>query len=764
MPFLARRTALAASVALAFAPAIVLAAPPAGTPYHTDTQESFVWDQTAEAIGTVNMITCIMDALNPDELINRGPYAALVDEKKCDSNKASASNSGATAGGGAAAPQYMRGMVNATRASNDEPMRARVWFDQEEGGQSQTIFVNLSATAGPSATNPYGVFRVDYCGTSGAGQPCNMNGMVSAGADGIRYVETEEGGTYTRQLYLTRSGDTGAGAVRSTQTGNPDTTYRFAYGPTHFMRTDGTTPACFDRRLDQAKTSIWRYGLYDAAGNRLERNSGFPIKFTEGGQTWFGYAGYYGLNLPPDGMAALTTGDSVVKQNFGENATEQSYTVMKSKGRLVKHTRQTATLGEMTGLKFTFQAWNGLTNTTANAIKSGEDGNSIRPRQLEAYYESGKFWVSGYLDCTGGSGCTVAATASPVELTSSDLAPYAAGPGLMAFAQSFGGNLHLDAGTLAAPSGSSVVAYRTQDLVYPGAAGAPTALSCVNNCPSASSIAAFIANTNPTPFGTTANQWGPTGTSVSYTVNGTTGELQAGGQAAVVADGVSEDDLTGQYRWGIRSGRLVENLADLDCPGMPGQSCESMAESLPVFYTWETGPSAWNQFAGLRDGTGAFLRFDPPLQVTFNVPADGARYGQYAGSSMRLDYGGFGELNGIPGNCVDANTNEPTDCAGGGNNKRYVPSFSIPFDPTTGVVTAGGQTYYVKWLNREVRFNRVSTATAACVALAPSMGSLSSLPQLSEAANPSSPADALYIGTKPTVTTAPRVVHGVTMY
>ncbi|HKX44176.1 MAG TPA: hypothetical protein VJO99_23660 [Burkholderiaceae bacterium] len=43
-----------------------------------------------------------------------------------------------------------------------------------------------------------------------------------------------------------------------------------------------------------------------------------------------------------------------------------------------------------------------------------------------------------------------------------------------------------------------------------------------------------------------------------------------------------------------------------------------------------------------------------------------------------LQYGGFGELWGIPGTCVSRLTNEKVSCET--LDSRYVPAFVIPFD------------------------------------------------------------------------------------
>jgi hypothetical protein len=72
--------------------ALSAAAPPAGSAYNTDLQNSHVEDATSKGIGQVNMITCILGALKPDALVNQGNYIALVDEEKCNAKGGSGSS------------------------------------------------------------------------------------------------------------------------------------------------------------------------------------------------------------------------------------------------------------------------------------------------------------------------------------------------------------------------------------------------------------------------------------------------------------------------------------------------------------------------------------------------------------------------------------------------------------------------------------------------------------------------------------------------
>jgi hypothetical protein len=67
------------------------------------------------------------------------------------------------------------------------------------------------------------------------------------------------------------------------------------------------------------------------------------------------------------------------------------------------------------------------------------------------------------------------------------------------------------------------------------------------------------------------------------------------------------------------------------------------------------------------------------------VPS-GAAYGSYAGTTLVLQYGGFGQLWGIPGSCIDPVTNATVSCAG--QNVENIAAFEIPDDPTGHVKPA----------------------------------------------------------------------------
>jgi hypothetical protein len=107
-------------------------------------------------------------------------------------------------------------------------------------------------------------------------------------------------------------------------------------------------------------------------------------------------------------------------------------------------------------------------------------------------------------------------------------------------------------------------------------------------------------------------------------------------------------------------------------------------------------------------------------------------------------------------------TNAPVNCNSQG--ARYVPSFAIPFDETKGLVTSidGQSTYLVKWLDREIRF--AQKPLSACSSAGLVLPGNVVLPTADNLKDPSDSSSSVYIGTKPTVTTAPRVIHGDVKY
>ena len=752
--------ALLAAGALPVSASVTL---PATSPYMTDPQTSYVQDATSDGISSLNMVLCIMDSMRPAEMVNKGPYVALVDLNKCDP-KSQSSTSNATAGatGATAAPNYMNAVVDVTRASNSDPMIGKVWMSMTNQGNPMDIFVHLTGTQSPTDLPPYGKLRVDYIGyPAGLTGPSNIqfNGFIDANGADVNYLETGANSSNDALTLNATSTTTGSGTMTGQdQTQNPpvSVTFNFAYDsgeasfPAGIFRRDfGSSDVCFDRSKDAAAKSVWNYGTYNANdGSRVDQaNPGFQVLASYRGSTYYGFASYWGINFQgldlnnfADGLLSSVI---VADQRPGISTT---YALSKNSGKLTKWTQNTSTLAAMDGIPFNF--WGDLTGLTTNPLPS----NSTNSWMMQWDNANSRFVVVGYQVC-GNSGCTVTSiTPTSVLTTAFNNLP------ISGWANSFGGNITIPPNSgNTAHTGVDAVNYYSQSDVIPGSTGAPTALHCLNNCPTSADMSAFNTGSASSPYNSsTTTQWGTGTVSVAYTFGGNGLADGTGTLTALITD-VSK--YSGQFQGGIMSGRLFDdNSADhmlsSGCPS--GSVCEPGNPS--VYYTWQTGPNQWNQDLWLTNtGTGTVVNFDAPENVAYTVPS-GAAYGSWAGKTLQLQFNGFGNLQGIPGGCVNPNDNSVEDCSTVG--ARYVPDFSIPdgatmtlTDPTTHISTP----LIVKGLDEELRLAKVACSG---VTLAQPTAALT-LPSVSDVHDPSNPADPDYLGVKPVVTAAPAVIQGV---
>jgi hypothetical protein len=742
-------------VALAGSAGAALAAPPAGSPYYTDPQQSHVEDATSKGIQQVNMITCLMQAMRPDALVNDGAYVALVDESKCSPQGAGNSGGSASSSDASQASSYMTAVVDSTRASNADPMRARIWIDMNDENAQGTIFVNSSVSAAPDVATPYGIFRLDFCGRSDSQPGCLMRGYIDGASNGLSYYEEEdnEHEQKTVALRLSSAGTTSGSGRMQLDESSEHLAFAFAYDQDHFRRDDGNGDQCFSRDASDPATglSVWRYGLYDAVnGERVTRNSGFPIEYSNAGQTYRGYLSYWGLSLPPDAQQTLADGATVQKVDYSTGAapTRTNYTLVRAGGKLLKHSKHTRTLAAID--KIRFNTWVG----DVTGFYAGAAPNS----QYILYWDdaAGTFKVTGRMDCSSGR-CETQGLQTEQSVA---YGFWGNQGGVRGWSEALGGEVFIDlravGGTLT--STDVDVIYRQQEIVYPDQM--PTTLYCLRDCPTAATLTDYFSaeSVADSPFvPATFNRFGPAGDAVVYGSSASSAVLEdAVGDPVTITDADAQQSRP-QYQWGVRTGRLFAQLAAAECPNQPGSYCESQIDALDTYYSWETGSAQWNQFAAVKDASGNYVMFDAPLQLQYQVP-DAAGYGDYAGKSIVLQYGGFGDLWGIPGHCVSRLTNATVSCET--QDSRYVPAFVIPFDAAVGRATEGDTTYLVKWLDREIRFAKKLPAVCASLALPSDV----TLPTAAELRNPSDAASDVYIGTKPTVTDAPRVIQGEVKY
>lgn len=301
----------------------------------------------------------------------------------------------------------------------------------------------------------------------------------------------------------------------------------------------------------------------------------------------------------------------------------------------------------------------------------------------------------------------------------------------------------------------------------------------------------------------------PTANLTSYTLDPVTGNLKDAANGQVVVATAPTNGNT-NFGWGtgqVTSGKMVavtnngkgDSLAELDAAKVTaktsaGQYLQSDVDLITSYYQWNTSPNSWDQLSLLKDTAGAFVTFDPPLNVDFVVPANtkapvgaaaGAAltlpYGSYAGTTVTLTYNGFGDLWGIPYACIDLTTNQPCNFAAAGANGNnpnwsWKPEFSIPTDAVKGVVTAdavaakvagatAGQTvtYLVKALDSEARFAMLPDATCTGAGLT-YPNPMPPMPTATGFVDPTAGANKMSATPPTPANTAPRVIHGEVKY
>ena len=188
-------------------------------------------------------------------------------------------------------------------------------------------------------------------------------------------------------------------------------------------------------------------------------------------------------------------------------------------------------------------------------------------------------------------------------------------------------------------------------------------------------------------------------------------------------------------KWGTTTGRLVPeaDLAKLDCPRNSEDNTKYRDDHLvygtdaaanPRYCTdafWDPtynlnswyeirfGITEWDRQSYVVDqATSAYLTFARPVILKYLVPDDATNYGDDAGKNVRLEFGGFGDLWGIPGEVIDTVTGESLGEFHSGEWKdtyRYVSRFIIEphnnVDPTLTDPNDDTKTYKVKALEGE---------------------------------------------------------------
>jgi hypothetical protein len=740
-------------------PAALVAAAdlPADSDYEQDETFVFVEERSVEAFDTINEILCMAGQTQYDDMLNQGPYKALVDEKQCSNEKddASSADGEGSQASGAARPEYMQWTVDSARAGHGAPHVVKVWVREDSDDPfepSQLIFAKMVITESASASNPYGIFNLDFEAHPLGDHPAGPAAAMDASGEPLfrGYMRTErspsgdvllkfisastEGlpGEFTEKATLNKSATGGRGTTWVRDAFGPfveESRYNIAFDDAHFLRDDGDDARCLDR--NDFDETAWRYGLYDSeTGSRINPQSGFPVKVVRDGVEYHGWVGYWGVWFPED--VSLENGDTVYRQEFdhgSDGATETPYELFIAEGKLRKHTKRTLLLGDIKNIPL--DSWEDSTQTQSRVVWNGTSFSKV-----SRFDEEQHTWAQ--LD-----------PAQPLDLSN---LPYDT---MFFWSQGLGGNVRVklactdsyEANSVSfsctANDASEVVIF-AETVIYPGDA-VPATLSCLTECPNGAND-----GSQDLFFDTSALEYQETppasATTIPYTFDGDSMLLMSGATPIV-------QTVDNEYQpWGVRSGPLFEptpaNVAALACDWdqSGNTTCGWQAwDRLDEYYVWESGPFEWNRLSALRNQQDQLERFEPPLSVEYThaQPDEAARDHKYDGTAFYLDYNGFGDLHGIPGTCVDFETGDGVSC---GPNTRWIPELTIP---DGSELDGDAATYLSRALEKEQRMREVDASACSGLHLV-----TYELPSIDSWAAPG-------IGPEPQVDGAPAVVGGV---
>lgn len=710
---------------------------PQGTPpsfasdsdYMSDLARNHVYDPSMEQIASVNSILCYLSQTAASEMVNQGAYNAQINEAMCgDGGDPSASSTGQSSG---AAIDYSLWVVNSERASRTSPQVVSFWVPQhDQDSGSATIYARATISSSPSDANPFGDFSLDFAGISDVGgdinNPVQYGTLETVDANGnslgFGFFEssgdvnqaTTSPGEYAQvvAVVVAMSDDKVTGQARMTKTfryyddflnadsGQQSEEFLLDFNATEVLRElVGGDTDCLSRTDFEYRT--WRYNLYDSVtGERVELNSGFPIRTQSGG---FGWLGYYGLWVPEGDT--VDNGDTVERVQHGSSETE-SYTIVTTKGKLIRNERNTLLLAEAEGIDF---EWFDFTNQP--------------PTRFLLNVESSQWYKVATWDDNSNSWLPI----ETPEFVDTQIAGF-----LGMYSQSLGGQCAYQHGDASLTYFATSVVDGASPLWVNAVSGAVPlygfvqclASDLTGNDAEVGDVYLPDQNSVNTPY---EFEFHEDDLTLYHNTDGLGSLTRVG-----LADG--EAPQGGPFAWGMRSGPLV-----LDTNGL---SSVWDIWNQDEFFVYETGSNQWNWLTTAFDAQGDPVSFDPPLQFTYthSTASDKNSSSDFDGFKCFLSYGGPGELHGIPHVGVDFDND--------GNPDRYYPQFSIADGVLCG--PTGGE-YVIRAMESELT---LGVSVGGCNGLDTANAAGLTLPDGSSYDTPD-------IGSKPVVNDPPAVIQGV---
>jgi hypothetical protein len=727
----------------------------AGSHYETDSANVYVYDESMQALDTVNMILCLMDQTAATSMVNTGGYLALIDEDKCEQgqNQSSSGTQGQSAGG--TVTTYNTWTVNSTRATSTSPQIVQMWVPGD-AGDPQIILPEMTASEGVSSSRPFGSFVMNFKGVldandDGVADSTKMKGTLrtldnaqskpqfsffNIGGDALTGGSSGFSFEESANVILDDATGTSGQALTRFVRGAQETKFAVAFDQNFLYRgkdTDGDNiidaTQCLSRTLFDSQ--VWRYNVYHAADGtwngqsvteeqRVSLNSGFSFTYASGNESMHGWLGYYGLWV--EGDTNIPDASTISKYNYSTE-TSTDYTVRRSGGKLVRRTANTIDLTKLQGLTLSFWGEHpDYSGAYGQWQISVDGGNDFQITGRTTWGDSGPA-VATTFDHDNNSGTGEVAVAHTFALANNQW--------LGLWSESLGGSLQYvhDTGVAA---GNRQATYYAQQFVNPDDAvfnSGSLTLYCYDRC-----LTGSLSQNDIDTDSTTYNS----GIEYAYTVSSTNGKIQiVDDLTTTVVDASALDLSSSNNQWGLSSGEmLTTQLAN------PANFWETYDAA--VTYFWETGPNAWNRLTTVTDASDVVATFDRPVQFTYQHATANDANGDatHDGATFLLQYEGEGNLHGFPWE-EDSTTG------------RWYSAITLK-DGTQ--LTDGSNNFKLKAMESEQTMQQVneSDCTNAGLVISGLFGNTDlALPELADLSEVSHT-----LAEQPTVTDAPAVIDG----
>ncbi len=724
----------------------------ANTDYTLDEQHAHIWHPALEPIETVNSILCFIDQLGADSMLGQGPYAALIDDGKCEEGSSGgSSSSGNQSSGAGRAPEFVEVVAESNRASNSDPMIISLWIPEMEMGDddaSMLIKARIAVSQSPSETLPFGEFSMSFgffpegsTTSTGGGQLSTISndnnqfgfefyesnsqsmdfGDMPGGPSGEVNIQFSQ-----KAAVLTNAAQTDGVAVTQSSfsiegiDGNPfgesddgpsnnafalsfdseDVKVRTGDDYSALLADTGSDDVCLSR--NEYQEAVWRYNLYDAdTGERVEVNSGFPFRYATDSNSptnydGFGYVGYWGVWTE---QGSLTNGQTIVRDTHGDDTEdEDAYSVTTAPGKLIKYSAESLALTELDGIAFHY--WD---SELGNYDQWVVEYLTVADDSVDAdgfYKTGGLSWSSD--SSHGGPSTTDLETPELITLESE----YDA---LHMWSQQLGGGVNWH-------NGDTAITFYAEEFIDGDETGTgelfsssdTVTLYCYDQCPTGI-LDQTDLSTYDGPYENPLRTESETVTPIAYTFsltgdNAFTLVRTSNGESVVMASDLSRQALQNSFHsWGIHTGKLVtQSVSDaLTSPWDIYNPSE-----VTTFYKWETGLDDWNRMTFVMQD-GEVVTFDKPIEFRYthatanDRSSDETVAARYDGQTFMLNYGGNGDLWGIPHRAVGEASEEV------GENEQHVRYYPL-FNLADGVELGPNDAYVVKAIDIEQKMARNS--------------------------------------------------------